>query len=54
MAHILLVDDDPVIRKVFTEILTKEGHGVVCAENGQEGLELCQNNSFDLISSPIC
>lgn len=49
MAHILLVDDDPAIRKVFTKILKKAGHEVVCAENGQEGLELCQNNSFDLI-----
>jgi CheY-like chemotaxis protein len=38
-ATILVVDDDPDIRSLFTEILEEEGFSVVSAANGQEALE---------------
>ena len=34
MAHVLVVDDDPVFREVASEILTQAGHTVTEAANG--------------------
>src|SRR5262249_51353577 len=36
---ILVVDDEPHMRDLFTEILTADGHEVVPASSGREGLE---------------
>ena len=36
---ILLVDDQPTVRGSIAGVLRKQGYDVVCAENGQEGLE---------------
>ena len=49
MALILVVDDDPWIRKLFAEILQSNGHEVICAEDGQQGLDLYRQKAFDLI-----
>ena len=38
MATILIIDDDPQIRRVLVQILTKVGHEPIEAENGKEGL----------------
>lgn len=40
MEKILLIDDEEGIRKVLKIILTQAGYSVICAKNGQEGLEL--------------
>ena len=37
--RILVVDDDPAIRTILRTLLTKAGHQVFEAENGQQGLE---------------
>jgi CheY-like chemotaxis protein len=37
---ILIVDDDPQIRKMLTEALSLEGYPFETATNGQEGLDL--------------
>jgi CheY-like chemotaxis protein len=39
LATVLVVDDDPDIAEAMREILRGEGHDVVIARNGQEGLE---------------
>ncbi len=51
MALILVIDDDPFIRKFFTEILQTAGHDVICAENGQQGLDFYrrQPTTIDLV-----
>ena len=36
---ILVVDDDRASVEALRELLKKEGHDVVCAENGREALE---------------
>jgi CheY-like chemotaxis protein len=36
---ILVVDDDPASVEALCELLKKEGHDVVCAENGRQALE---------------
>ncbi len=53
MAKILVVDDERSIRNTLKDILEFEKHQVTLAENGKEGLELAENNFFDLIFSDI-
>jgi CheY-like chemotaxis protein len=49
VALILVVDDDPWVRKVFSEILQTVGHEVACAEDGQQGLNIYKHGDFDLV-----
>jgi CheY-like chemotaxis protein len=37
--HILVIDDDPDLRRALTEVLEDEGFEVSCAENGEEALQ---------------
>ncbi|MBF0461345.1 MAG: response regulator [Magnetococcales bacterium] len=53
MAHILVVDDDQIIRKFLAEILRQDGHTIIEAENGQMGLEKIKTNPVDLIITDI-
>jgi len=48
-ANILVVEDGPTNRKLITVILEQAGATVVVAENGQIGLDLGRDGSFDLI-----
>jgi two-component system response regulator (stage 0 sporulation protein F) len=47
--RILVVDDDPIIRKLLLEVLTNDGHQVEVAVNGLEGLKLARSKAFQLI-----
>ncbi len=47
--RILVVDDDPIIRKLLLEVLTNDGHLVTTAEDGVEALEKAKSQSFGLI-----
>lgn len=49
MANILIIDDDPWVNKIFQQILEAEGHHVVAATNGQEGLEQFRQHPADLV-----
>lgn len=49
MNSILLVDDDPDLIELYTEILEQPGHVVASAPNGQAGLELARELQPDLI-----
>jgi two-component system, NtrC family, nitrogen regulation response regulator NtrX len=53
MAKILVIDDERSIRNTLKDILEFERHQVSLAENGKLGLEVAQNNVFDLIFSDI-
>jgi CheY-like chemotaxis protein len=48
MAKILLVDDEPQIRKLITEALEASGHNVTAASTGLEALGHVFSKSFDL------
>ncbi len=37
--HILLIDDDPILLRVVHQILAADGHEVVVASGGKEGIE---------------
>lgn len=46
---ILIADDDPMLRRLLSDVLTKEGYEIVLAENGEEAVELFFNaNDFSL------
>ncbi len=47
--RILLVEDGETNRQFISLILTEAGASVVSAENGREGVELAQSQTFDLI-----
>jgi YesN/AraC family two-component response regulator len=49
VARILLIDDDPWVLKVFQQFLEDQGHEIITAVNGQEGLDLFRQNPTDLI-----
>ncbi len=44
MAKILIADDEQLIRKLISDCLTKEGHQVLEAEDGLQGLSLFRSN----------
>jgi len=50
---VLIIDDENAIRRALREILEFEGCNVEEAENGKEGMQLIQNNEFDLIFCDI-
>ncbi|MCK9628862.1 MAG: sigma-54 dependent transcriptional regulator [Bacteroidales bacterium] len=50
---ILIIDDEKSIRNTLKEILEFEGHEIVLAADGAEGLAAATSNSFDAIFSDI-
>jgi two-component system response regulator AtoC len=49
MKSILVIDDDPLIRKTLSSHLTKEGYEVLQAENGEEGFQKYEESFSDLV-----
>ena len=47
--HILLVDDDPLVRKSVVAQLNTQAHVVETASNGREGLDRFASGRFDLV-----
>ncbi len=51
---ILIVDDEPNIRRVLEAVLAKEGHTVLTAENGRKGLDvLSKDTNIDVLVSDL-
>jgi CheY-like chemotaxis protein len=53
MAAILVIDDDEQIRRMIKWVLQKEGHQVLEARDGSEGIALCRHLPVDLIITDI-
>jgi CheY-like chemotaxis protein len=49
MTKILLVEDDPMIYRMYQKLFTLEGYETEIAVNGQEGLDKLQNFKPDVI-----
>lgn len=49
MYHILVVDDEQMIRELIKKYAVFEGHEVTEAANGMEAVLLCRQKSFDMI-----
>ncbi len=52
-ARVLVVDDEPDIRGMLSEILTLDGHEVVQAADGNEALARLAEQRFDLVISDL-
>jgi len=46
---ILVADDDPIICKLLSEVLTNDGHQVTATSNGVEALEETRRQNFQLV-----
>lgn len=49
MAKVLIIDDDPLVRETIALMLSLNGHQVATAENGRQGIETFQTDSFDVV-----
>lgn len=50
---ILVVDDDPVIRRLLEQRLRKQSYDVSIAENGQQAETLLQDRPFDVVLTDL-
>lgn len=46
---ILIVDDEPNMRLTLSDIMIDEGYKTMIAKSGEEAIQLCKKNDFDLI-----
>ena len=51
--HVLIVDDELVIRSLLSEMLREDGFTVATAEDGQRGLEYMDTGDVDLVISDV-
>ena len=51
--RVLLIDDEPMVRKIVRKMLERAGHDVVDVENGRAGFEQLERAAFDLIVTDI-
>ena len=51
--NILVVDDDPLIRKLLYQVLEKGGHTVIPAVDGEQALELFKQNKIELVITDV-
>lgn len=49
MPMVMIVEDDPAIRRLYSFLLTNSGYKVIEAEDGQAALELYKADPCDLI-----
>jgi CheY-like chemotaxis protein len=53
MARLLLVDDDPVLLRLLSKILSRAGHTITLAESGPACLAIAAQQPFDLIITDV-
>ncbi len=53
MAHIVVIDDDPVLRQVITLALQKAGHSVLRCENGRKATDFLAHDHADLVITDV-
>ena len=51
--NILVIDDEPDIRKSLSSFLKRLGHSVSCAGNGKEGLKRFHSKTFEIVITDI-
>jgi len=53
MPRILVIDDEPTVRRYFARVLEMAGHAVDVAENGREGMRVFRAIRPDLVITDI-
>ena len=51
--QILVIDDEPVIRDLLYDVLTRKGYRVDTAEDGSRGLEKAKTKKYDVVFTDI-
>lgn len=51
--RILVIDDDELVRELLSDVLQADGHAVVQAAGGREGLRLFRQGGFDLVLTDL-
>ncbi len=51
--QVLIVDDEPNLRKILSAQLTRDGYDVLTAEDGEQGLERLRDNHIDLVITDL-
>lgn len=49
MAKILIVEDDPRLERTYNALFQRDGHTIIRAHDGEEGLQLAESKNPDLI-----
>lgn len=52
MSHapkILVIDDDPAVRRLFERVLSQDGYCVACAASGRQALVLPRKAEFEVV-----
>jgi CheY-like chemotaxis protein len=50
---VLVVDDDPTVRKSIDRVLSNKGYAVITAQNGEEALRKLNEEKYDLVYTDI-
>ncbi len=53
VGHLLLVEDNQINQLIAEELLTSAGYTLDIAHNGQEALDMLENNAYDLVLMDI-
>jgi CheY-like chemotaxis protein len=53
MAHVLVVDDDELVRSTIRASLARAGHDVIEARDGQEAVDILARGPVDVVVSDI-
>ncbi len=51
--QVLIVDDEPNLRKILSAQLTRDGYDVLTAEDGEQGLALLRENHIDMVITDL-
>ncbi|MFO0678159.1 MAG: sigma-54 dependent transcriptional regulator [Polyangiaceae bacterium] len=51
--QVLIVDDEPNLRKILATQLSRDGYDVLTAEDGEQGLALVRENHIDLVVTDL-
>ncbi len=51
--QVLIVDDEPNLRKILAAQLSRDGYEVLLAEDGEQGLAMLRENHIDLVVTDL-
>src|SRR5258707_12079708 len=51
--QVLIVDDEPNLRKILAAQLSRDGYDVLLAEDGEQGLSLLREHHIDLVVTDL-
>lgn len=50
---VLVIDDEPALREILSQVLTTAGHRVVGAGNGKEASKALTSSAFDVVLTDV-